>query len=57
MIDTPMDRRKYPKGIILLAQSLKEDYPTTPQTRINTNIQTILKYTYIIFIKEYMQYE
>ena len=42
MIDTPMGRRKYPKGIILLAQSLKEDYPTTPpQTRINTNIQTI----------------
>lgn len=58
MIDTPMDRRKYPKGIILLAQSLKEDYPTNlPPTRINTNIQTILKYTYIIFIKEYMQYE
>lgn len=29
MIDTPMGgRRKYPKGIILLAQSLKEDYPT-----------------------------
>lgn len=41
MIDTPMGRRKYPKGIILLAQSLKEDYPP-PQTRINTNIQTIL---------------
>lgn len=40
MIDTPMGRRKYPKGIILLAQSLKEDYP--PKTRINTNIQTIL---------------
>lgn len=40
MIDTPMGRRKYPKGIILLAQSLKEDHP--PQTRINTNIQTIL---------------
>lgn len=31
MIDTPMGRRKYPKGIILLAQSLKEDYPTTPK--------------------------
>lgn len=32
MIDTPMGgRRKYPKGIILLAQSLKEDYPPTPQ--------------------------
>lgn len=43
MIDTPIGRRKYPKGIILLAQSLKEDYPITPpQTRINTNIQTIL---------------
>ena len=43
MIDTPMGgRRKYPKGIILSsAQSLKEDYPTTP-TRINTNIQTII---------------
>lgn len=27
MIDTPIGRRKYPKGII--AQSLKEDYPTT----------------------------
>ena len=27
MIDTPIGRRKYPKGIILLAQSLKEDYP------------------------------
>lgn len=26
MIDTPMGR-KFPKGIILLAQSLKEDYP------------------------------
>lgn len=38
MIDTPMGRRKYPKGIILLAQSLKEDYPTNPQTRINSNI-------------------
>lgn len=33
MIDTPMGgRRKYPKGIILLAQSLKEDYPTTHPT-------------------------
>ena len=42
MIDTPIGRRKYPKGIILLAQSLKEDYPINPQTRINTNIQTIL---------------
>lgn len=42
MIDTPCGRRKYPKGIILLAQSLKEDYPTSPQIRINTNIQTIL---------------
>lgn len=31
MIDTPMrGRRKYPKGIIPSAQSLKEDYPTTP---------------------------
>ena len=30
MIDTSMGRRKYPKGIILLAQSLKEDYPTNP---------------------------
>ena len=30
MIDTPMGGRKYPKDIILLAQSLKEDYPTTP---------------------------
>lgn len=45
MIDTPMGRRKYPKGIILLAQFLKEDHPPpNPQTRINTNIQTILKY-------------
>lgn len=42
MIDTPMGRRKYPKGIILLAQSLKEDYPPHPQTRINTNIHTTL---------------
>lgn len=42
MIDTPIGRRKYPKGIILLAQSLKEDYPINPPTRINTNIQTIL---------------
>ena len=42
MIDTPIGRRKYPKGIILLAQSLKEDYPINPQIRINTNIQTIL---------------
>ena len=32
MIDTPMGgRRKYPKGIILLAQSLKEDYPINPK--------------------------
>ena len=31
MIDTHMDRRKYPKGIILLAQSLKEDYPINPK--------------------------
>ena len=30
MIDTPIGRRKYPKGIILLAQSLKEDYPINP---------------------------
>ena len=29
MIDTPIGRRKYPKGIILSAQSLKEAYPTT----------------------------
>ena len=33
MIDTPMGRRKYPKGIILLAQSLKEDYPTNPPNK------------------------
>jgi lysophospholipid acyltransferase (LPLAT)-like uncharacterized protein len=39
MIDTPRGpQEKYPKGIILLAQPLKEDYP--PPTRINTNIQT-----------------
>lgn len=31
MIDTPMGRRKYPKGIILSAQSLKEDYPINPK--------------------------
>ena len=31
MIDTPMGRREYPKGIILLAQSLKEDYLTNPK--------------------------
>lgn len=32
MIDTPMGAgEKYPKGIILLAQSLKEDYPTNPK--------------------------
>lgn len=31
MIDTPTGRRKYPKGIILLAQSLKEDYPINPK--------------------------
>lgn len=30
MIDTPMGRRKYPKGIILLAQSLKRRLPTPP---------------------------
>ena len=43
MIDTPMGRRKYPKGIILLAQSLKKRLPhqSPSQTRINTNIQTI----------------
>lgn len=53
MIDTPMGRRKYPKGIILLI--LKRRLPNHPQTRINTNIQTILNiYTYIIFIKEYI---
>ena len=33
MIDTPMGRRKYPKGIILLAQYLKEDYPITPPNK------------------------
>lgn len=42
MIDTPMGRRKYPKGIILLAQSLKRRLPNQPPTRINTNIQPIL---------------
>lgn len=48
IIDTPCGRRKYPKGIILLAQPLKEDYPTSLQTRINTNIQTILNiYIYL----------
>lgn len=31
MIDTPIGGRKYPKGIILLAQSLKEDYPINPK--------------------------
>lgn len=31
VIDNPLGRRRYPKGIILLAQSLKEDYPTHPQ--------------------------
>lgn len=33
MIDTPMGRRKYPKGIILSAQSLKEDYPPHPPNK------------------------
>lgn len=43
MIDTPMGAgENIPKGIILLAQSLKEDYPPNLPTRINTNIQTIL---------------
>lgn len=27
LIDTPIGRRKYPKDLILLAQSLKEDFP------------------------------
>jgi hypothetical protein len=27
LIDTPIGRRKYPKDPILLAQSLKEDFP------------------------------
>lgn len=31
MIDTPRGRRKYSKAIILLAQSLKEDFPTNPK--------------------------
>lgn len=31
MIDTPIGRRKYPKDIILLAQSLKKDYPYNPK--------------------------
>lgn len=50
MIDTPMGRRKYPKGIILLAQFLKEDYPTNlpPQTRINSNIHIHNHSIYII---------
>lgn len=53
LIDTPIGRRKYPKDLILLAQSLKEDFPLpNPPTRINSNIQyTNLN---ISFIKEYM---
>lgn len=39
LIDTPIGRRKYPKGIILLAQSLKRRLPNHPQN--NTNIHNI----------------
>lgn len=31
LIDTPIGHRKYPKAIILLAQSLREDFPYNPQ--------------------------
>lgn len=27
IIDTPIGRKKFPKDIVLLAQSLKDDYP------------------------------
>lgn len=30
MIDTPIGHRKYPQSIIILAQSLKEDFPYNP---------------------------
>ena len=57
MIDTSHGgRRKYPKGIILLAQSLKEDYPPHPPNKnkykYSNNPQ--YTYTYIISIKEYI---
>ena len=47
MIDTPMGQEKISQGYNPLGSILKEDYPP-PQTRINTNIQTILNiYIYI----------
>lgn len=56
MIDTPMGRRKYPKGIILSAQSLKRRLPTPPPNKnkykYSNNPQ--YTYTYIISIKEYI---
>lgn len=55
IIDTPMGREKISQGYNSLGSILKRRLPNQPQTRINTNIQTILNiYTYIIFIKEYM---
>lgn len=50
-------QEKISQGYNPLGSILKRRLPNQPQTRINTNIQTILNiyiYTYIIFIKEYM---
>ena len=43
MIDTPMGQEKISQGYNPLGSILKRRLPTSPpQTRINTNIQTIL---------------
>ena len=42
MIDTPMGQEKISQGYNPLGSILKRRLPNHPQTRINTNIQTIL---------------
>lgn len=42
MIDTPMEQEKISQGYNPLGSILKRRLPNHPQTRINTNIQTIL---------------
>jgi hypothetical protein len=47
MIDTPMGQEKISQGYNPPASTLKRRLPHHPPTRINTNIQTILKYIYL----------
>lgn len=53
MIDNPKGQEKISQGYNPLGSILKRRLPN-PKTRINTNIQTILNKTYIIFLKEYI---